>query len=90
MDIDAADVIEAVAEFSDNEYHCECAGEREDVCIQAPRFNGEVLNSYNYRASNASAELFNAKIKLLRTKLRGVADKKFILFRIANLHAYPH
>ena len=42
MDIDAADVIEAVAEFSDNEYHCECAGEREDVCIQAPRFIGEV------------------------------------------------
>jgi len=36
------------------------------------------------------AESFNAKIKLFRTNLRGVADKKFFLFRIANLYAYPH
>ena len=50
----------------------------------------EILNFYNNRASNAMAESFNAKIKLFRANLRGVVDKKFFLFRIANLYAYPH
>lgn len=50
----------------------------------------EILNFYNNRASNAMAESFNAKIKLFRANLRGVTDKKFFLFRIANLYAYPH
>lgn len=49
----------------------------------------EILNFYNNRASNAMAESFNAKIKLFRANLRGVIDKKFFLFRIANLFAYP-
>ena len=50
----------------------------------------EILNFYNHRSSNAMAESFNAKIKLFRANLRGVADKKFFLLRIANLYAYPH
>lgn len=50
----------------------------------------EILNFYNNRSSNAAAESFNAKIKLFRTNLRGVIDKKFFLFRVANLYAYPH
>ena len=50
----------------------------------------EILNFYNNRSSNALAESFNAKIKLFRANLRGVADKKFFLFRIANIFAYPH
>lgn len=50
----------------------------------------EILNFYNHRSSNAMAESFNAKIKLFRANLRGVADKKFFLFRIAKLYAYPH
>lgn len=50
----------------------------------------EILNFYNNRSSNAMAESFNAKIKLFRANLRGVADKKFFLCRIANLYAYPH
>jgi transposase len=50
----------------------------------------EILNFYNNRSSNALAESFNAKIKLFRENLRGVVDKKFFLFRIANLYAYPH
>ncbi len=50
----------------------------------------EILNFYNNRASNAMAESFNAKIKLFRANLRGVADKKFFLFRMAKLYAYPH
>ena len=49
----------------------------------------EILNFYNNRSSNALAECFNAKIKLFRANLRGVADKKFFLFRIADLFAYP-
>lgn len=50
----------------------------------------EILNFYNNRSSNALAECFNAKIKLFRANLRGVADKKFFLFRVAKLYAYPH
>lgn len=50
----------------------------------------EILNFYNHRSSNAMAESFNAKIKLFRANLRGVADKKFFLFRITKLYAYPH
>lgn len=50
----------------------------------------EILNFYNNRSSNAMAESFNAKLKLFRANLRGVADKKFFLFRISNLYAYPH
>lgn len=50
----------------------------------------EILNFYNNRSSNALAESFNAKVKLFRANLRGVADKKFFLFRIAKLYDYPH
>lgn len=50
----------------------------------------DILNFYNHRSSNAMAEAFNAKIKLFRANLRGVVDKRFFLFRIANLYAYPH
>lgn len=51
----------------------------------------DILNFYNNRASNAAAESFNAKIKLFsRANLHGVADKKFFLFRIAKIYAYPH
>lgn len=50
----------------------------------------DILNFYNNRASNAAAESFNAKIKLFRANLHGVADKKFFLFRIATIYAFPH
>ena len=49
----------------------------------------DILNFYNNLSSNAMAESFNAKIKLFRANLRGVIDKKFFFFRIANLFAYP-
>lgn len=61
--------------------------------VIAATFNehyNEILNFYNNRSSNAIAESFNAKIKLFRANLRGVVDRKFFLFRIANLYAYPH
>ena len=50
----------------------------------------DILNFYINRSSNAMAESFNAKIKLFRANLRGVADTKFFLFRLANVFAYPH
>lgn len=50
----------------------------------------EILNFYNNRSSNASAESFNAKIKLFRANLHGAVDKKFFLFRVAKIYAYPH
>lgn len=50
----------------------------------------EILNFYNNQSSNAMTESLNAKIKLFRANLRGVADKKFFLSRITNLYAYPH
>ena len=50
----------------------------------------DILNFYTNRSSNAAAESFNSKIKLFRANLRGVADKKFFLFRVATIYAYPH
>ena len=50
----------------------------------------DILNFYNNRSSNASAESFNAKIKHFRAALRGVTDQKFFLYRIANIYAFPH
>ncbi len=47
----------------------------------------DILNFYNNRSSNAAAESFNAKIKLFRANLRGVADKSFFLFRLTKLYA---
>ena len=45
------------------------------------------LNFFDERLSNANAESFNAKIKKLGENLRGAADIKLFLFRLANLFA---
>lgn len=42
VDIDAADVFEAVSEFFDNEHRCECSIEGENVRPQAGRVVGEM------------------------------------------------
>ena len=44
-----------------------------------------ILNFFNNRSTNASAESFNAKIKLFRANLRGVTDTAFFLFRLNKL-----
>jgi len=44
-----------------------------------------ILNFFTNRSTNGSAESFNAKIKLFRANLRGVADTKFFLFRLEKL-----
>ena len=46
-----------------------------------------ILNFFNNRNTNASAESFNSKIKLFRANLRGVTDVKFFLFRMSKLFA---
>lgn len=46
-----------------------------------------ILNFFNNRSTNASAESFNAKIKAFRATSRGVRDINFFLFRVANIYA---
>ncbi|PIZ74423.1 DDE transposase, partial [Candidatus Peregrinibacteria bacterium CG_4_10_14_0_2_um_filter_43_11] len=47
---------------------------------------GWILNYFPERETNASAESFNAKLKGFRTLVRGVADTKFFLYRIAKIY----
>lgn len=46
-----------------------------------------ILNYFENRSTNASAESFNAKIKAFRASFRGVKNVSFFLFRIANIYA---
>lgn len=48
---------------------------------------GEILNYFVNRSTNASAESLNAKIKHFRAMLRGIADKKYFLFRLTKIYA---
>lgn len=45
-----------------------------------------ILNYFNKRSTNASAESFNAKLKGFRALVRGVRDVKFFLFRVGKLY----
>lgn len=44
-----------------------------------------ILNYFDNRSTNASAESFNAKIKGFRSQFRGVREIDFFLFRSSNL-----
>lgn len=46
-----------------------------------------ILNYFDRRLTNASAESFNAKIKAFRSQFRGVGDICFFMFRLATLYA---
>ncbi len=46
-----------------------------------------ILNFFDNRSTNASAESFNAKIKAFRRQLRGVSDISYFLFRLCNIYA---
>jgi len=46
-----------------------------------------ILNYFDNRSTNASAESFNAKIKIFRLQLRGVRDTQFFLFRLSKIFA---
>ena len=46
-----------------------------------------ILNYFDNRSTNASAESFNAKVKAFRSQFRGVRKVDFFLFRLCNLFA---
>jgi len=46
-----------------------------------------ILNYFDNRSTNASAESFNAKLKSFRNEFKGVRDSKFFLFRLTNIFA---
>ncbi len=46
-----------------------------------------ILNYFDNRSTNASAESFNAKIKAFRTQFRGVRNIEFFLFRLTQIFA---
>lgn len=46
-----------------------------------------ILNFFDNRSTNASAESFNAKRKAFRRQLRGVSDVNYFLFRLCNIYA---
>jgi transposase len=46
-----------------------------------------ILNFFDNRSTNASAESFNAKIKAFRASFRGVRNVSFFLFRLSNIYA---
>ncbi|WP_141672848.1 transposase, partial [Flavobacterium crassostreae] len=46
-----------------------------------------ILNYFDNRSTNASAESFNAKIKAFRSQFRGVRNVEFFLFRLTNIYA---
>lgn len=47
----------------------------------------DILNFFDNRSTNASAESFNSKIKNFRAQLRGVSDVKYFLFRLQKIYA---
>lgn len=47
----------------------------------------KILNFFNNRSTNASAESFNAKIKAFRATQRGVRDINFFIFRLCKIYA---
>lgn len=49
--------------------------------------NDTIINYFERRLTNASAESFNAKVKAFRTQFRGVGDIKFFMFRLATQYA---
>ncbi|RXE63812.1 DDE transposase, partial [Muribaculaceae bacterium Isolate-001 (NCI)] len=46
-----------------------------------------ILNYFRRRATNASAEAFNSKVKIFRSQMRGVRDRDFFIFRLVKLYA---
>jgi len=46
-----------------------------------------IVNFFDNRSTNASAESFNAKLKEFRREFKGVRDVKFFLFRLTQIFA---
>ena len=46
-----------------------------------------IINYFRRRATNASAEAFNSKVKIFRSQMRGVRDRDLFIFRLVKLYA---
>ncbi len=46
-----------------------------------------IVNYFENRSTNASAESFNAKIKAFRAQFRGVRNKEYFLYRLTQIYA---
>ena len=49
--------------------------------------NTTIINYFERRLTNVSAESFNAKIKAFRTQFRGVGDIRIFMFRLPTLYS---
>ena len=59
-----------------------------NILLNTLTFNYQsILNYFDNRSTNASAESFNSKIKAFRSQFRGVRNIYFYLFRLSNLFA---
>ena len=68
-----------VEEFGDREFN--------RVLETFENHNVTIINYFEQRLTNASAESFNAKIKAFRTQFRGVTDIKFFMYRLTKLYS---
>jgi len=57
-----------------------------DEKVRQAKFKN-ILNYFDNRSTNASAESFNAKTKAFRAQFRGVRNVDFFLFRLTNIFA---
>ena len=46
-----------------------------------------IVNYFDHRSTNASAESFNAKVKAFRAQFRGVRDIPYFIFRLSKIFA---
>jgi transposase len=61
-----------------------------NILLTSITFNyHSIINYFDSRSTNASAESFSAKIKAFRSQFTGVRNIDFFLFRLSNLFAYP-
>lgn len=68
-----------VAAFGSNEFS--------KVLETFENHNTTIINYFERRLTNASAESFNAKVKAFRSQFRGVGDIRFFMFRLATLYS---
>lgn len=69
----------AVKEFNSPEFN--------KVLETFENHNTTIINYFEQRLTNASAESFNAKIKAFRTQFRGIGDIKFFMYRLSMLYS---
>ncbi|MGN8711822.1 transposase [Hallella faecis] len=48
-------------------------------------YEDEILNYFDGRKTNASAESLNSKIKCFRAQVKGVIDIPFFMYRLATV-----